>query len=241
MCGRRKLEETGIVYNSDIDFSLLELISKRIPDNLLIQFHWNGDPLLYPQLGNALDLFKNHIRCLDTNGKLLLEKYDDIVNKLDTITISTFENDPEWKEQYDILIKFLNKKGNKTPNVIIRCLGEIEQERRKLYEETNCLIADRILHSHKGSFEYTKKTVVPEHGICLEALFHPAININGDVSICIRFDPDKKGIIGNIKENTLIEILDSKKRKEWLQYLIQNKKEKIPLCKSCEFYGIPRG
>jgi radical SAM protein with 4Fe4S-binding SPASM domain len=241
MCGRRKAEKTGIIYNSEMDFSLLQDIAKQIPEGVLIQFHWNGDPLLYSRLGEALDLFDMQIKCFDTNGKLLMQKYYEIVDKLDTITISTFENDPEWEEQYQILKQFIDKKGNKKPNVVIRCLGEIDPDRRKLYEETGCVIANRILHSPMGSFNYTKKTVIPEHGICLEMLFHPAININGDISICVRFDPDKIGVLGNIKENSLIEIWNGDKRREWLQYHIQNKRDKIPLCKKCEFYGIPRG
>ena len=123
-----------------------------------MQFHNNGEPFLYPKIGKALKLFDRQIRCLDTNGKLLFDKADEVIENLDTITISTFENDPEWEEQYDNLKKFLEIKKDKSPNVVIRCLGNIGDKRRNLYKNLNCIIADRILHSPMGSFNYEKKT-----------------------------------------------------------------------------------
>ena len=41
MCGRRKWEAQGAVYNEEIDFKLLKKISKQIDDGTLIQFHNN--------------------------------------------------------------------------------------------------------------------------------------------------------------------------------------------------------
>ncbi len=196
---------------------------------------------MYSRFGEALKLFNKQIRCLDTNGKLLLLKANEIINNLDTITISTFENDLEWEEQYNILKEFLRLKKEKFPRVIIRCLGNIDEERIKLYKELNCLMVCRILHSPMGSFNYDKKTTIPEHGICLEMLMHPAINVDGDVSICVRFDPFKKGILGNIKNNNLKKIWNSEKRIKWLALHIKGLRNKVPLCETCEFWGIPRG
>lgn len=244
MCGRRKIDkeypELAVKYGF-MDFQLLQKISKELPESIVIQFHNNGEPLLYPRLGEALSLFNKQIRCLDTNGKLLIEKKEEIVENLDSITISTFENDDEWEHQYETVLNFLEYKKNKKPFVVIRCLGNISEDRRKKYENLNCRIANRILHSPLGSFGYSKKTVVPETGICLEILSKMAINIEGEVSICVRFDPHRKGIIGSIKENTLTEIWNGSKRQSWLKHHISNKREQVPLCEKCEFWGIPRG
>lgn len=243
MCGRRKREKDSnykIEYGN-IDFNLLKKISKEIPTGALIQFHNNGEPLMYPRIKEALELFEGHIRCFDTNGKLLLEKQKDIIGSLETITISTFEKDPEWKKQYDILCKFLEDKKDKAPNIIIRLLGDISDERVKLYNDLNCLVAKRILHSPDGSFNYKKETVVPETGICLEMLGHPAINIKGELSICVRFDPERKGVLGSLKENTFDELWNSDLRKKWMSQHILGQREEIPLCSKCDFWGIPRG
>ena len=72
-----------------------------------------------------------------------------------------------------------------------------------------CLIATRTLHSPDGSFNYKKKVTIPEHGICLEILTHLAIDVDGNVSVCVRFDPLKKLVIGNVKKQnqTLLKFL----------------------------------
>lgn len=248
MCGRRKREKKYPTitnkYNKEINFKLLETIAQQLPKNIMLQLHNNGEPLMYSRLGDAIKLFENQITCLDTNGKLLMDKYDEIINNLDTITISTFQNDPEWLEQYDILNAFIQKKGNQKPNVIIRCLGDIDEERMLKYEklkQKGCLIAKRILHSPDGSFKYKKEPVIPETGICMEMLGHPAINVDGDFSICVRFDPEGKGILGNIKNNTLTELWNSEKRLQWLKEHIKGTRQNIPMCSKCEFWGIPRG
>ncbi len=244
MCGRRKVEreypKLADHYNKNISFTLLEKIAKQLPAGIVIQFHSNGEPTLYPLLADALRLFSRQIKCFDTNGKLLLEKFHE-VKFLDTMTVSTFENDPEWEEQFYILKKYLEWKGDKRPNVIIRLLGNMEKNRIEKYESLNCLMVKRILHSPMGSFEYKKETVKPETGICLEMLNHPAINVDGDLSICVRFDPNGSGVLGNLNDNTFEELWNSEKRKQWIESHVRGNRKDVPLCSNCEFWGIPRG
>ena len=68
-----------------------------------------------------------------------------------------------------------------------------------------------------------------------------AINRHGDVSICVRFDPKGLGVIGNIKENDLVDIWNSPKRKKWLEAHKQGKRQEVPLCSYCHFWGVPTG
>lgn len=250
MCGRRKQEKEDSQfkehYNKDMDVGLFEMIVKQIPnDNLLIQLHNNGEPLMYPYLGEIFVLLnkycRRNIRCLNTNGKLLLEKADVLINNLHTITISTFEKDPEWLEQYKIVKEFLRVKGKRSPSVIIRILGDVGKSRETLYNELNCLVARRMLHSPDGSFNYTKKTTIPEHGVCLEMLGHPAINVDGDMSICVRFDLGRKGVLGNLKTETMENLWKSKKRQDWLLSHIKGERNLVPLCSGCDFWGIAKG
>lgn len=246
MCGRRKKEKEDSTYydkySSHMPFELLEKLEDELKNtSILIQFHWDGDPTMYPRLGDALKLFNGHVRCFNTNGKLIVQKADQIIDNMETLTISTFEDDWERESQWDTLQEFIKLKGDRKPNIVIRRLGNIPEEWMKKYESTGLLLADRILHAPEGSFTYTKKTTVPEYGICLEMLMHPAIDVNGDMSQCVRYDPERLGVIGNVYENTIEEIWNGDKRKQWLQWHIEGNRKNHPVCEKCEFWGIPRG
>lgn len=243
-CGRRKVDRDmpGLIEYGFMDFELLKSIDNQLPQSrLLCQFHRDGEPLLYPQLGEGLKLFKRHIRCLNTNGNLLMERFDEIVNNLDTITVSMLPDDDIWESQYETLIKFLEKKGDRSPNVIIRMTGNFNDERRKLYEDTGCMIVNRILHDPMGSWKYQYPTVKPETGICLEMIGKLSIDRYGNVSPCVRFDPKKEFIIANLNNMSLLEIWNSPKRQEWLNLHVQMKRNEIPFCGKCEYFGLPRG
>lgn len=242
MCGRRKVDrdypEIALNYG-DMDFELVKSIAAQLPDGIMVQLHNNGDPLLYPRFGDAAKLFSRQIRCMDTNGKLLIDKADEIIGNLDTLTISTFEEDEEQDEQYKIIEEFIKIKGNKKPNIIIRCLGDVDIEK---YKKFNTIIATRILHNPMGSYGYQKRNpTVPEAGICLDFFSHMVIRRNGDVSICVRFDPKGLGIIGNCTKTALADIWNSPKRREWLKLHTEGKRKEIPLCSYCEFWGVPTG
>lgn len=241
MCGRRKIDrdypEIATNYG-DMDFELLEKIAQQLPEGIVVQFHNNGEPLLYPRFGEAIGLFGNQIRCLNTNAKLLVGKADEIIDSLDTITISVIENDDEADEQYALVKEFLKIKGERKPHMIYRCLGEVDMKR---WAELDGTIVTRILHNPMGSFKYKKQPTVPEIGICLEILNHMAINRFGKVSICVRFDPKGLGVIGDVNSNTLADIWNGTQRQEWKKYHLEGKRDKIPLCSYCDFWGVPTG
>ena len=241
MCGRRKIdrEYPEIVTDyGDMKFNLVESIAKQVPEGIIVQFHNNGEPLLYPRFKEAVNLFKQQIKCMDTNAILVVEKSAEIIDNLDTLTISVFENDEKEEEQYKLIKEFLKIKGNRKPNVIIRCLGNVALER---YKELECIIATRILHSPLGSFKYKKNPTVPEIGICLDLLSHLVIRKDGKVSICVRFDPQGLGIIGDCTKDSLADIWNGGNRKDWLNHHIAGRRNKVPLCCYCEFWGVPTG
>lgn len=241
MCGRRKIDreypEIAMNYG-DMDFELVKSISEQLPEGIVVQFHNNGEPLLYPRFGDAVRLFKNQIKCVDTNAKLIVEKADEIIDNLDTITISVIENDPEGDEQYELVKKFLEIKGERKPSVIFRCLGNVDLERWKTLKG---IIATRVLHHPLGSFKYQKRPTIPEIGICLEILNHMAISRTGEVSICVRFDPKRLGVIGDATKSPLVDIWNSEKRREWIRCHVEGRRDKVPLCSYCDFWGVPTG
>ncbi len=241
MCGRRKIDrehpEIATEYG-DMNFELVTSIAKQLPPGIVVQFHNNGEPLLYPRLKEAIGLFAGQIKCMDTNGKLIVQRADDIIENLDTLTVSTFENDQEGDEQYRLIEEFLKIKKDRKPNVIIRCLGDVDLDR---YKKLGCIIATRILHSPMGSFQYKKNPTVPETGICLDLLSHLVIRRDGKVSICVRLDPSGLGLIGDCTTTPLVDIWNSPKRKQWLRCHIEGRRDKVPLCSYCEFWGVPTG
>ena len=241
MCGRRKIDKeySDIAMNyGDMDFGLVKKIAEQLPEGIVVQFHNNGEPLLYPRFGEAVSLFENQIRCVNTNAKLIVDKADEIIDNLDTITISVIENDSEGDEQYELVKKFIEIRGDRKPHIVYRCLGNVDIER---WEKLDGIIITRILHNPLGSFEYKKNPTVPEIGICIEILNHMAVDRFGKVSICVRCDAKRLGIIGDITIDSLLDIWNGQKRKEWVQYHIQGRREKIPLCSYCDFWGVPTG
>lgn len=240
MCGRRKIDreypQIALNYGA-MDFSLVEKIAQQVPDGAVIQFHNNGEPFLYPRLGDAISLFDRQIRCLNTNGKLLLEKAKEVIDTLDTITISVIENDPDADEQYEIVKEFLKIKMEKKPLMVYRLLGEVKDPER--WETLGGIIARRTLHNPLGSFGYRHPPTVPEIGMCIEILTHMAINRAGAVSTCVRFDPHGLGIIGDANETSLADIWNSRKRRHWIDLHKQGKRKEIPFCGRCDFWGVP--
>lgn len=238
MCGRRKIEkehpEIAIKY-ADMNFSLIEKIAKELPDNVVVQFHNNGEGLLFERFGEAVSLFKKQIKCVTTNGKLLVEKANEIIDNLDTLSVSIIENDNETLQQLQILKQFLEIKKDKKPFVIARLVGNVDETE---YKKLGLLIAKRALHSPFGSYNYMADVTLPEIGVCLDLLHHLAISYDGDVSLCVRFDPNKIGVLGNIKNKTLDEIWNGEKRKEWLKYHLIGQRDKVPLCSNCDFWGV---
>lgn len=239
MCGRRKIERDYpelVLKYGHMDFGLVKKISEQLPPNTVVQLHNNGEPTLYPKLGKSIKLFGKQITSFDTNGKLLVKKADEIINNLDTLTISIIENDPEAKEQYKTIKKFLKLKGEKKPFVIYRLNGNVDSTK---YEGLEGLIARRVIHAEMGSYNYRIEPTKPEIGICLDFLNHLSIDKDGDASICVRFDPKRLGVLGNVKDQTIEEIWNGEKRMQWLEYHKQGKRDKIPLCSYCHFWGVP--
>ncbi len=242
MCGRRKIDKNfpEITMNyGDMDFSLLKSLAEQIPDDIVVQFHSNGEPLLYPELERALLLFKNNIRCYDTNAKLLVERTNDIIDNLEILTISVIENDPEGDEQYNLVKKFLKIKGNRKPNLVYRLLGNVENKIR--WTELPGIVASRVLHHPLGSYKYKKNPTKPEIGICLDLLHHLCIDRLGKVYPCVRLDPLSENVIGDLNSKPLIDIWNSDTRKDMIKKHIRNKRSELKFCSKCEYWGVPTG
>jgi radical SAM protein with 4Fe4S-binding SPASM domain len=242
MCGRRRIErdypEFALQYG-DMDCDLVARIARQLPPDIVVQLHNNGEGLLYPRFCEAVKLFHRQITNIVSNGKLLLEKADEIIGHLDSLAVSVFEKDPEAGEQFEILQKFIALKGDRKPYTVLRIIGDVDIAR---YKVLGLRLVHRVLHASLGSYHYRKTDpTIPEIGICWDFLHHMAINKDGTVSICVRFDPTGVGVIGDARTHTLDEIWNGEKRKEWLEHHKQGRRDRVPLCAYCHFWGVPTG
>ena len=155
------------------------------------------------------------------------------------MSISVFEGDVEQSKQFEVIKKFLERKKNRKPFTSIKLVGNADSEK---YQSLGVLVIKRVLHNPMGNFEYQKKNpTIPEIGICLDFLRHLCINREGNISICVRFDPGGLGIIGDANKESLMEVWNSKKRLEWLELHKHGKREQVPLCRKCQYWGVPTG
>lgn len=241
MCGRRKRErdcpEIKDTYG-DMEFDLIEKIAAELPPGIVVQLHNNGEPTLYPLLGEAIGLFDNQLTSFNTNGILLVEKADEIIGKLDTIVISVIQDDPMADDQYETLKEFIHMKGDRQPLIVLRFLGEID---RKRYEWIPGVKVSRTLHDPMGSFKYKKTPTIPEVGVCLDLLHHLAIDRFGVVSPCVRFDPERLHVIGDLANASLDEIWNGEARMDIVGDHLRGNRSSTPICAKCSFWGVPTG
>jgi radical SAM protein with 4Fe4S-binding SPASM domain len=195
---------------------------------------------MYSRLGDALDLFPNHITSIVTNGRKLSERAYQIIGKCTSVCVSIMEGDEDIEDNVQwILEDFLDKKGNDRPhNILIKLVGELNQYPFIKYKVK---IIRRDLHKPEGSWNYHKKPpVIPESGICYDLLHKPSINWKGHFYICNRFSPDGEGMIGDLNKDSLENIWNGVVRKSYIDsHKVGNRN--LPLCEKCEYYGIIAG
>ncbi len=238
MCGRRKMERDYpklATQKGEMDFELVKKISDQLADGTVVQLHNNGEPLMYSRLGDAIKLFERQITNIVTNGKWLVRKADEIINNLDNLAVSLFEGDVEADAQFEVLVKFLELKGNKKPFTILKAHGDMKLDR---YKELELPITGRYIHDPMGNFGFELHPAIPDVCMCTDFLTRLVINWEGKVSPCANFDPHGIHIIGDVRTEKLEEIWNSSKRLEWLEYHKQGRRDKIPLCSKCEYWGI---
>jgi len=249
MCGRTPLRQAGTLREGDMAIELVHSIATQIPKRTVVQFHWNGEPTMHPQLGTALSFYRHCITGMDTNGKLLMKRAHEIIGNIDTLTLSVIQDDPEGEEQWDIINQFLILKGDLRPEMVYRLLGNVDPEP---WKKLPGRIATRILHAPEMSRDYEKPVTIPEMGICLDMLHTVAIDFQGNVHHCVRFDPQGLGRIGELtgpRKASLEEIVESIVQRPWhihprqayIDRHIAGQRHMVPLCAGCDFYGVPTG
>ena len=212
--------------------------ANNLDSGIMISCHGRGESSCNPLFDEFVIYLKSlgMFLVIDTNAINLNLNVG--FKKFDTITVSTFKDDVIWKSQLENMNKFLLNPCH--PRLLIRINGDVGEERDSMYRKLvgDMNIVYRDLHSVNGSVDYsTNKPIIPEHGMCLELLNHPVVWADGSVSTCIRWDKDKKRVIGNVNEQPMKSIMVNPKRIQMIKEHILMGTSKY--CKDCEYRGIP--
>lgn len=221
----------------DMPLSLVRDIRRQIPSGIVAQFHRDGDPLTYPHLREALDIFDGCIRSIVTHGETLAAQADELIERCESVTVSVFSPDPDADIQYESVREFLAEKGDRLPRVLIKVVGEANVSR---YEALGLPIMRRRLHTATNGKYVKSVPMMPEHGVCTDFLSKPAISWEGLVYQCVRFDDTDAGYLGNLAEQSLEDIWNGPRRQAWLAAHVQGRRDLAsPRCASCTYYGVP--
>jgi len=236
-----------------------EYVARQIvPYTDYVYLHVKGEPLLNPELKGILDICKKYNLKINisTNGTLLENKYEILkgIRQLN-VSLHSFENSDEEK-LYNYLTQVLDvceKLSDK--GVIIRYKlwngqdSKIKNNNGKiiktLEERYNTKITDTLYTkdiklnnntflSIKAPFKWPdKQTQDNQEGTCYGLRQQIAILVDGTVVPCC---VDNNGDIplGNVFEETLEEILNSKKAED-IKKGFENNKCVASLCKKCEY------
>jgi len=240
-CGHQNPKVFPNLKFGDISAALLYKIRDELPGGIIVQFHRDGEPIDYKELHLALDAFyrSGFITSIVTHGENLWKRYTDIINNCTTVTVSVFKGDPDFDIQFESVRKFLEVKQDLPPMVNIKIVGEMDGEQLEAWESLKVPIIRRVLHVPSGNHKYAKRDpTIPEVMVCGDFLSHPSVDWEGNLFICNRLDTEYRGLLGNLNDYSLDELWNGSKRKGWLGSHLMGKREDVPACKGCKFWGI---
>lgn len=209
-------------------------------NNLVVQFHRDGDPLAATKLGWALQVFSANTRSLVTHGEGLARRADELIGHCEAITVSIFRGDPDRDKQVAALTEFLKRKGDKLPRVFLKIVGGMSDGDFMPYAAFGLPVLSRRLHLPESNRRYTGgMPPLPEHGLCLDLLSHPSVAWDGLVYLCNRLSPLGLGVIGDLKTETLDQIWNGQIRQRAINLHHLGQRQQVPFCSTCTYSGIP--
>ena len=233
---------------NQIDDYLLQI--KKYCD--YIYLHITGEPLLHPDFNeilNLLDKYQLHLQ-LVTNGTLFY-KYPDLLNhsclrklSISLHSVNNIDVDNNYFENINNLLL------NDDTNIELRFYDfdnlndKLKNYLDSLINKYNLSLTDKknsyrlkdnvyIYYSPLFKWPEINDDFISDKGYCLGGKQMIAINCHSDVCICC-LDPKAYNKIGNLKENSLDEILKSP---IYLKHLENLKKHELTfdLCKKCSY------
>jgi len=231
-----------------------------------INLFWFGETFLYPELPSAIKYIKENLPKtqinISTNGALVNGKIvEEIINSgLDTLN---FDIDGATKLTFESIRKNLNYE-QVTGNVKNFINHRKKLKKKKPKVSVTIIKMDRTINEIDSFIDYWKDIVdhtgVNDYNTWLGAVEdrnvgkrkeksregkftfpcdHPfnelVIAADGTATMCC-LDWDCSEEVGNLKKNSVKEIWTGEKLKEKRQLLIENKCDRIPICKNCNSF-----
>jgi radical SAM protein with 4Fe4S-binding SPASM domain len=240
MCGHQNPDVNPITYG-DMDYGLLEKIRVQVHQGITISFHRDGEPTAYPRIGSALQLFSGFTTSIVTHGLNLSHLSQEIIGRCTSLTVSVFRGDRDKTAQLENIKTFLRLKGDRSPIVQIKIVGDMLQDGIEEYEALGVRVIRRLIHVPIDNSKYAHRApVVPEVGICLDALHRPTIAQDGRMYLCNRLDAQGHGYIGDANTETLEAIWNGPTRQRMIEAHKAGRRDLAnPLCATCKHWGTP--
>jgi radical SAM protein with 4Fe4S-binding SPASM domain len=225
----------------------IELLDKLEGHTEYLYFHLMGEPLIHPQINELIDIASTRFKInITTNGYFIdrikdnknirqinisLHSFDDTKNKtLDEYLNSIFDVVDELSK--NTFISYRMWVNNNYKDEIIK----------RVEEYYNVKIDGHTTLNDNVFFDFDTEFIWPdinndyynENGTCQGLVNHIGILVDGTVVPCC-LDYDGKLVLGNIYEDSLDNILKTKKALNMLDGFKCNIK-KEELCKHCNFY-----
>ena len=217
-----------------------------------IYLHILGEPLLHPNFNEILDLIdsKDMYLQLVSNGTLLY-KYPDLLDhkclrKL-SISLHSVNNTGINNSYFDTInelidnnkstieLRFYDKEN--LDDSLKNYLSYLEDKYsfKVTSKDNSYKLKDNVYVYFEKFFKWPdiNDEFISYEGTCHGAIDMIAINSNLDVCVCC-LDPKAYNLIGNLKENSLKEIVGSNKYKEYVDGF-KNNKIISELCSKCSY------
>ena len=227
-----------------------KIILEKIKDKTkYLYFHVSGEPLLHPNINELIDIasYNNFNINITTNGYLIKRIIDNQNIRQINISLHSFSKkynkslDDYLKDIFDVIEKLSNNTyfslrfwaNNQNNQEIIKSLEE--HFNKKIELKSGFEIIRNVFISINKEFIWPdlSNEYYNEIGTCYALKDHIGILSNGDIIPCCL---DANGIIklGNIFENNIDEIINSKRYQEMLNGF-KNHYKCEELCKKCNF------
>ncbi len=219
--------------------------------------HKDGEPLIYPRLGEMLYYIKNtnprNWIFLSTNAVLLRDEIARMIidSNVDVLRISDSGVDqdtylrvhgaPHYEIVRENVIRFLELKRRikaSTPSVrmqMIRMADTVEriESYKALWEgyDVDVTIKPFMTWGGKREDPMVDWTRTGRHP-CVDLWTMPAVNWDGKVSIC-SLDWNQRAIIGDLNHQAMAEIWNGERLRHYRELHLQNLYEKAGICGLC--------
>lgn len=227
-----------------------------------LDFHFGGESLLHPQLKEILNCLyqykksssRNFVFNFLTNATVLTPQKSKMIIDSQAVDWMRFSIDggnkrdfekfrvgAKWEkvlENVNFFLEYNEEKRHPVKTGIISIIhpqNKTLPEFKSLIAKVDCYLPRPPYHLdakkggnlEKSNFFYT----IPK-GPCSIIFQNAAVSWNGKVTVCCN-DIEMKAAIGDLRKESLFEILSGEKRNRIIQTMVSGQRGKIPACKEC--------